>query len=454
MNDGATPDDVVIDSSNYWTGVPGVSDGGLQTFDATPIVQGWVSSPAENNGVYVSTPQEVDLNAVEYYYGAGAGHADSQDVPVLRVESDVQSGVGLEATGLIGPKVCQDLESGCSKEYVDPTDPGWASRPADGDEGLMGNLAVSTSAPTCSSPTTNCFTRQTVRDLGVVVDFTKVVDGDGSALLEPANLGISVALGQPGQAGRYNPCSNPADDYKLTCLNDGYWFAKNHFPNGRNNFSGGFFADNKPATDAYRRKCPAPCTHYWGQRVQRADIEVYPRLNAAGQPRDNSRVNVRWTNFFPEWDTNGTRRNRRLYADFGKVGLARLGDLHVARMVGQIVRSGRQVAKGEVRVRTFEDGASPNFRSLATATSSGGHGLTSFSVPNTNDAGRYDLGAVYADTYNVKIQDVGYENRNLSNPPIKQTRCYRILVDDLNDFANFDVGRADFGRSGAITCPF
>lgn len=433
------------------------TSGGVMALNVTAATQGWVQDPSSNLGLMIRTPVEDTVKILSAtFVGTDPSAAQLAQAPTLRVTSALKPGVNLDATGLAGPKVCQDLEGGCSKEYVDPTDPGWESRPADGDDTLP-NLLLRPEEGECSPTRTTCFTRQTTRDLGVVVDFTKVLDGNGATLLQPANLGIGLALGQPGQVARYQPCNNASDEYSRGCLNlGGYWYAKNHYADGRNNFSGGFFADNKPSSATYQRTCPGECIHYWGQRVQRIDIEVYPRLKSTGK-RDNSRVNVRWTNTFPEWDPNGSgvRRNRRVYADFGALWLSRLGDADIARMTGTITRNGRPVAANEVRVRTFLRGTSPTYKSRATATSKGGHALQSFSVPNTNDSGRYDLGAVYSGEYNVKVQDIGYDNRNLSNPPVQRQKCFRILIDDLNDFANFNVGETNsFGRANPIPCPF
>jgi hypothetical protein len=283
--------------------------------------------------------------------------------------------------------VCGETASGCDRTALDPFDP---TLRAYGDDAQAALLAGR------PGTTTNSFTPDTSRGAFTNIDWSTSRDGDGKPMTEGGVVGVDFALGQPGGPALYAPCSNSADPYNSNCMNPGhagsYVYAKNWYADGSTNFPTGLFIANN-----YRRAtCAAPCSHLWGQRVARVDVEIYAKKSAlTGTVTDTSMVRPR---FAQTSDVFTRHANGGTYGPaIGQIRLLRLGQPGTASLKGTVTRGLAPVLEGEASVRLFQQDS--------TMQSSGGQPLQSFATPNTDTLGRYDTGALYAGTYLIRVLD-------------------------------------------------
>jgi hypothetical protein len=326
--------------------------------------------------------------------------------------------------------VCADVASGCDRTAVDAYDP---DMQAYGDDAQAALLTGATRPGT----TTNSFTPDTSRGAFTNIDWSTVRDGDGKPMKEGGVVGVDFALGQPGGPALYSPCSNSADPYNSNCMNPGhagsYMYAKNWYADGSTNFPTGLFIAN-----SFRRSsCAAPCSHLWGQRVARVDVEIYAKKPMLTETvTDTSMVRPR----FAQTSAVFTRHaNGGTYGPpIGEIRLLRLGQRGTASLKGKVTRGLVPVLEGEASVRLFQQDS--------TMSSSTGQPLQSFATPNTDILGRYDTGALYAGTYLIRVLDNGSEEVVHGQTRTKCRILRGVSIKSVGSTWNVDLSDNGFGH--------
>ena len=330
-----------------------------------------------------------------------------------------------DATTVVA-EICANLPDGCDRSRIDPLDPLGEYF------GFEDSGTLSPTESSGSTKNTNDFPRDTSRGAFTNMNIKKPTLADGSPIPVKGIVGVDFAL-----ADKYRPCGNADDPYNGACLNPGNpgSYLRSHSwaaGDGGTDYGAGIFVGNF----SRRQSCPQPCEHFWGQRVQRIDVEFYPRSfnSSTGKDETNSNyVRARTASFGPEFTQ---KANGGTYTPaYGTVPLPRLGESGTSRLAGFITRNGVAVAAGGASVRIFQEGS--------TGKTSGGKALQAFATPNTaGNNGFYGTGAIYSGNYTIRVVDQSTK------------KCLRFKDVNLTTTSRIDwrLEQRGFGRAGSLHC--
>lgn len=431
LTEGALGNDVQHDFNEpALSDAPPPSPNGQLVLPLVAETQRWIDDPAGNYGVMlkITTENAFGTDSEGASFVGSANRDRPTDVPLLRVTSHIDPARAAlvtdpqvdDETTPMPPRPCTDVENGCDRRYIDPLDP----------TGSQFNLQVTAPDEGMRENTTS-FTRQTGRGSFTTINFNNVKNFDGTAMPRSGIVGVDLSLGQPNEPGRYRPCGNTQDPYQPACQNApnpaSYYYNKNFFAGGGSNFSSGLFIGNT----SNRSSCQSPCQHYWGQRVQRIDIEMAAKLSDGNT--DVNYIRPRFTQFYTQFTVR---------ANGGSYGPA-VGELRMlktangaVRLAGFGSRAGTRVGAGEMAVRAFQENASGR--------TSGGQGFQTYATPKTGQTGYYDTGAILGGPYTIRVVD---HARNVCKikSGVSLTNGGRL---------DFDLARSDFGQGMTPTnCP-